>query len=375
MKTSMIIMAGLGTAVAVTAAVAQEPATTELRPAMVMKDPFAHVTGARELAAGNVLVVDGSDNRIWIVNPKTEQKDLVGSIGTGPLQYQGGWATSAVGSETAIHDFRSHRLLIVDANGKPVRTRPVPSISGLDFGPALSFHVDNRGVIYEYSSEFVRGAHGLQPADARAILRIEGDPARIDTVAMIPVPRGDAMVQRGSGGGTTMLSGQANPFVPRDAWTVAGDGRVAIVHAAPYRLEWISPQGAHTMGPVISYTPVAVTQADKAAYSTTHRGDMTVSVGVEGGSPSASEGGRTDWPAVKAPFGFEAALAHPDGSIWVLRNGAAGDSHNHYDVFDAGGRVTRRVDVPGDCRIVGFGRSAVYAVRKSGDAENFVVLR
>lgn len=373
MKFELIVSAVVGGSIAYPSpAAAQEvaPVTLQLI-GPEFKTPFTYVTGVRELVNGALIVIDAGEQRAWLVNLAAGKQSPVANTGSGALEYTRPGAVSAVGAETAIHDFELKRILFLDANGRPVRTRPVPPLPGSGFGPDNSFHVDAAGDIYRYSSPVIRTARGLEPATARAILRIHGDPPRTDTVATVPLPKGDVQVQSGSGGGTSMQWGVANPYAPRDAWTATEDGRIAIVHAMPYRVEWITPAGVHVLGPEVPYQALPVTAADKAAYAA-KQGSGGVRVSGADAQDSKEDGGRSDWPAVKPPFGGDPVMADRNGQVWVLRNGGAGDPRNHYDVFGARGRLAERVDLPAGYKIVGFGRDRVYAVRVDANGGQYL---
>ena len=75
----------------------------------------------------------------------------------------------------------------------------------------------------------------------------------------------------------------------------------------------------------------------------------------------------TDWPDVKPAFTSQAAIAAPNGQLWVLRTRAASDKVPTYDVFDATGRVVSRVALPPSTRLVGFGNGTVYLARSDED--------
>jgi hypothetical protein len=57
----------------------------------------------------------------------------------------------------------------------------------------------------------------------------------------------------------------------------------------------------------------------------------------------------------------------PTGELWVLRSRAAGDETRVYDVFDARGRLARRVSFPVRTWLVGFGQGALYTVHTDDD--------
>ena len=64
-----------------------------------------------------------------------------------------------------------------------------------------------------------------------------------------------------------------------------------------------------------------------------------------------------------------AAIIDPggNGELWVTRAGAWNAKTSTIDVFDAAGRLVRRVTIPATHRVAGFGRGTVYLVRTDED--------
>jgi hypothetical protein len=351
------------------------PRVTSQQPVVVLHqvgndlpDTFGQISGVRELPnGGGVIVFDWNEKRVWLAHMAAGTRDVIGKTGDGPLEYIHPIAISAIGSETAIVDFSLNRLLIFDAQGKPERAQPLT-------GPRAEFaanavQVDNHGNAYLLSPSVTRGPDGLRVASSRAVLRVRPGATTADTMALLPMIEGDAVMQAASGGGFSFQSGLANPFAPRDVWTVTPDGRVAVVHAAPYRIEWTMPDGTRRSGPPLKYVPLPVTAADRSEYAAHHGGIGGGGVGVSapGGKRVAEAEQRNDWPATKPPFAFGAARADGDGNIWVLRTPAPGDTLRHYDVIGADGTVLRRCDLPVAFRVIGFGKNRVYASHEVSD--------
>jgi hypothetical protein len=67
------------------------------------------------------------------------------------------------------------------------------------------------------------------------------------------------------------------------------------------------------------------------------------------------------------PFLAQAAVARPNGQVWVLRTQKPGNDAPLYDVFDDNGRVIGHVTLPHKMRLVGFGLGTVYLVRIDDD--------
>ena len=152
---------------------------------------------------------------------------------------------------------------------------------------------------------------------------------------------------------------------PADGWGVAPDGRVAIVRAEPYRVEWISPDGTVTRGPAIEITPLPMTEADKQAYRERAKA-RSASVGVAGGSGAGADDLGLLFAETKAPFNPQDVSVSPDGRVWVMRTQPFGVAEVVYDVFDRTARRADRIQLPAGSRIVGFGGASVL-VRHEGN--------
>ncbi|HVT38614.1 MAG TPA: hypothetical protein VHE78_06210 [Gemmatimonadaceae bacterium] len=332
--------------------------------------PFVKITAVRELASGAIIVLDRGDHRVWLADVKRNTRVLIGKPGTAANEYDQPYALLFARESTFVYDFGSRRLLTIDGQGELT--------TGFDFATvsanAAAFGLppraaDDRGHFYLDGPPVVRTAQGMRAADSTPILRAGRLRGKVDTIAFIRVPPGSVKVTA-MGSGTMTTTGGENPFTPSDQWVVAPDGRVALVHAVPYHIEWISAAGARTQGPVIPVEPIHVTEADKAEYARNAAGAGAPSAGVRGpGSDkrTAPDHVRDDWPAAKPPFLRDAAHADTKGFVWVLRANAAGDGRRRFDVFNALGQLAHRVGMPPGTQVAGFGANTIYAVRTDQD--------
>jgi hypothetical protein len=167
-------------------------------------------------------------------------------------------------------------------------------------------------------------------------------------------------------GGT---STRIHPMANVDAWAVAPDGRVAIVHSSPYQIEWVAAGGARTRGPVVTYQKVPVTAEERAAELKAEQSKQSMFNGM-----SAAEAGiqRTaptydKWPEFTPPFRSLFIRVSPEGNLWVERWRAAKDSIPTFDVFDARGVRIDRVALPPRARLIGVGAGTVYIARVDAD--------
>jgi hypothetical protein len=364
-----------GLAAAIIAAVpavaaAQSPTLTQLgKPQVQFANGFSNIGFVRELPDGRVLVIDSKERQLLIVDSSGKQTQ-VGRSGRGPGEYLAPIGLYGLpGDSTLVYDILNSRLLLLDARGAPVGIDRIFVLDGTaerplrQQGPQFG---DRLGRLY---------ARGYAPSapqtaeDSAPIVRYDRRSRRADTLAFLRIPVPIAITTL-SMDGSTGKSRSVNPFTPRDAWAAGHDGRIAIVHTSPYRVEWIRADGSRVMGPVISHDRVPVGAADKAFVTSPQNQKRA------GGSGPGSEGlpdrmpapQFTSWPEFKPPFQAEPPprLA-PDGRLWVERSRAFTDSVRTFDVFDERGVLAERVALPRGLKLVGFGPSAIYLVRTDSD--------
>jgi hypothetical protein len=80
----------------------------------------------------------------------------------------------------------------------------------------------------------------------------------------------------------------------------------------------------------------------------------------------------TNWAQEVPPFRADALIAFaPDGTLWVQRT-TFGREGARYDVIGADGRLRFRTVLPEGHRVAGFGRDAMFVVRRDADDVEFL---
>jgi hypothetical protein len=204
------------------------------------------------------------------------------------------------------------------------------------------------------------------------VVRWDRSTDRVDTVLMVPNPMAGGsgmvmMVRSGAGGPRTVGGNRQKAFYPADSWAIAPDGRVAVVRAPEYRVEWINANGRRTLGPVIPYERIRVTKADQDEWIKTRSAGTRMVVNGRRMTPPAMDPKDVDWAEYKPPFQTGAVRVTPDGELWVLVSQPAGAKGALYDVFDDRGERVRQVRLPEGRRLVGFGNGTLYAAHKDAD--------
>ena len=365
----------LGVAFLYAAALAerQEPTPRRLTAVPVqVKAQFLTISGARELRTGQLLLTDAKRPAVYLVDPKTGAATKLGSPGADSGQYVQPGGIYAGRSDTIfVVDRGQTRLLVISPTGAIVGIRSIAlrGVTGSSDADVDYKRVDSRGLAYFTQREGGGrvNANGLV-ADSVPLLRF--DPARQvgDTVTLLRTRLQRLVSQDGN-----MRIYQTVIGSPEDTWGVAPDGRVAVVRAEPYRVEWHAGSGRVTRGPVIGHEALSYTAAEKEAISA-RSAASSASVGMVGAARTNSSGAPREFAPNKPPFEPNGeAIVSPNGHIWVPRTLPFGAAKTVYDIFDGQGERADRVELPARSRVIGFGAGCIYAAER--DERGAVSLR
>lgn len=341
---------------------ASEPqARKAVQAPMRLDGALAHVSAAAELPDGRIVVSDVRAPAVWLIDPATGGMARLGSAGVNADQYvQPGGLYGGTGGGLLLLDRAQLRVMAIDPAGTFASSYSI-AIKGTTMSTsddADQQRLDARGYAYfsDRGASLSRRARG-ESAETVPLLRF--DPV---SQASVPVAELGQPETRFADRGGGLTVSRAVIGSPADGWGVAPDGSVAIVRGSPYRVDWIGPGGAVTKGPVIEVDPIPMTDADKAAFTSTAGGGASVGARATtgGGDAGGLSGLEPEFAATKAPFAPADVVVSPDRQVWVQRSRPAGATTVIYDVFDRRGRRIDRLEFPDGNRVVGFGRGVVY---------------
>jgi hypothetical protein len=338
-------------------------------PDRVVAEEFTQIRGVRELPDGRVLVTDRLDKGLGVVDFRSGSFQRIGRTGRGPAEYRmPAGLMPMTGDSTLLVDEGNARLAVIGPDLRIHRsfTLRLPGSSV----PMGTRGVDGQGRFYIQVPGWVsRSVEAIN--DSLVLVRFDPRANRVDTLARVK--------------GATMRTGPAPrmrlpivPFSPQDGWTVDPTGRVTIVRANDYHVEFLEPAGRVTRGPVIPFERLPVTEGDRIAW--TRRFTENSAVGgkeADGGlSPVPNEwledeqvrrtAAENVFAETRPPFTDAAALLAPDGTLWVERSVRL-EQPSTWDVFDRDGRLVARVIMPRGRRLAGLGDRALYAVATDED--------
>jgi hypothetical protein len=332
-----------------------EPAPRPLKPLPIRVDtPLAHISAAREIPDGRVLISNAKGPTVLLLDPVKGTLTAVGAAGGGADRYASpGGLYAGPGGATLLLDRAQTRVFTITSTGelngsRSIARRGVTSSSDADVDRQ---RIDAKGLAYFI--DLHRPGESLG-AKQSTLVRFDADAQSSEVVATLrraevrTIPAGDGLTL-----GRQVIGS------PADGWGVAPDGRVAVVRAEPYRVEWHAPDGQVTRGSIVDYTPLPMTEADKKSVASNRRG--SVGIGPAGGPATDLSKLPLLFAPTKPPFEPDGVLVSPDSLVWVLRTAHVDATTAIYDVFDGAGRRADRIELPGNTRIVGFGRGVVYA--------------
>jgi len=358
----------------VTVVQAQEPAIQTLsRPDRVLDHPFTLVAGVFELPDGRVLVSDRTEESVVVADFAGNRLQAIGRKGSGPAEYRLParlirWTADSI----LLVDQGNARLAIIGPDLRIHRSF-VLSVPGLPTG-VVPRGRDARGRMVAQVPWWASESYGRRGSDSTPIVRSRGPGETAEVVTWVQVTADPGPVKKGL---------PYIPFSPQDAWTIMPDGRIAIVHARDYRLDFLDGDGRILFrGRPNRFQQVPVTEADRIAYTRSFLENSTM--GGRAG-PGATPSGETTMPPewleqrrveqlardnpfarVKPPITDAMPLATPGGDLWVERSVGAGE-RPLWDVFDGQGRLIARYRFPGGRRLVAVGRGTLYALATDED--------
>jgi hypothetical protein len=332
-------------------------------------EPFSYLSGVRELSDGTILAADPTSQVLLRLDLETGTADALGREGAGPQEYDGPDRVFPLpGDSTLLVDLGNGRLIVIDPEGTFVSWTPMASSNKIGrLRSLMPMFVDATGNLYALAPYWQD-----RVPDTSAIHRIDRANWEETPVAWIWHPEREWRPR----------TEKQLILVAYDGWAVGYDGRVAVVRANGYSVDWYFPDGRVTRGPPNEVDTYPVRRADKEAAvetvnantiwtRTTSSGTEITSMRSTRGSSSSNRWGIDDfdWPSTLPTFG-PGTIVSPHGEAWVARMMPAGELAR-YDVFDESGNREGFIELSPGSKVIGFGtgggKSTVAYVTRTDD--------
>lgn len=354
------------------------------KPVREIDDPYSLILSAKEFRPGQLLVSDGIETQLTLVDFARGSKTPLGRNGAGPGEYT---------IPAALFRIRGDSLWILDGAGAAARIVSFgPDLkAGATFGLTLfnqqdttivqgAMFADLRGRIYSTSMKFRMGGGGVEVPDSMDLVwfdpRGASRTARTQIAKVRTPSTGKQDIQ--NQGGHIKVTTPYPGLVPADAWAAFPDGRVAIVRGANYRVEFILPNGTRPAPTIIAYERYKVTEDDKKAEldairkQTAQQMAMMKKMMPPNVTLEVTVAPPPSWPAEYPPLAILGVLPAPNGELWVRRSVPARLERERWDVISPSGKLVARWQLPQKTSLVAIGTGAVYTARIDEDDLRYV---
>jgi hypothetical protein len=382
-------------AIASTARAQSPPAVRPLGPVLSRSaEPLGSVAQVRALPGGRVIVHDITGRRVLLFDSTFKNFTVIADSTSGTANAYGsriGGIIAYHGDSTLFVDPASLSMLVIDANGKIVRTLAAPRPNDVPFligGPFGTPGFDSRGrLLYAQPIRSLAAGSpsGRSLPDSALIVRVDLTTRALDTVVKIGIPliRQSATAREVNGRQIYSFRSIVNPIPWTDDWALLSDGTIAIVRGREYRVDLIDPDGKLHSAPKIAFEWQRLTDEDKsaildstrAAYDkiftdrfeqlkAASRADSAAKSGPARPAPAVPEAPQIqlanvdELPDYRPAFRQGAVHGDADGNLWV-RTSKLVNGGPVYDVINKKGELIDRVIIPPNRVIAGFGPGGV----------------
>lgn len=339
------------------------------------------VASVRHLPGGSVIVNDTRKRQLVVFEPSLQRARVIADTSSNSpnsygLRVTGGGLIPYVGDSTLFMDYDSQAFLVIDERGNfarvmaPVRASDLYYIGSSEYGAAgfdAQGRVVYRGVrrsqnIFDMSTP---GRSVITEPDSAPVMRMDFDKRTVDTLGFLKLSP-QKMVRTVTPGMGYMMP-MLNPLPQSDEWALLPDGTVAIVRAADYHVDWLSPQKQITSSPRMPFDWRRLTLEEKKLMVDSVKRQEAERVAKLPPPPPTPPGQpafprptfevveATDLPDYFPPVRQGQVRADPLGRVWILpatsKDAKAGLL---YDVVDRSGTIVERVQLPKDRTLVGF---------------------
>ncbi|MGH7696964.1 MAG: 6-bladed beta-propeller [Gemmatimonadaceae bacterium] len=356
------------------------------KPTREIDDPFSLVGAAIEIRGGQLIVTDGAEQQLFVVDFAKGTRTVLGRQGSGPGEYRAPAGLFRLQGDTIwVLDAAQMRIAAFSPDLKPGTAFPF-LLFDQQSSMALSgpYFADSRGRVYGSAMPIKTAQSGsgakLQIPDTIGVVRVDArdkDKGSRTEITRVRIrSTGTPEMQRS---GNTLKYTMAFPgLVASDVWTVFPDGRVAIVRGGPYTVEFIAADGKKSTPVAVPYERFKVTDDDKKAELEAAKREMgdqqkAVQKMMPANFSMTFELTAPDkWPNEYPAVGGFASIPAADGKLWVKRAIPVRRGREQWDVIDRSGKLVARWQLPPKVTVVAAGDGVVYTVRTDDDDLRYI---
>ena len=291
-------------------------------------------------SAGNIYVMDFSDNNIKAFDSAGKFLKVMGRRGQGPGEFNMPIDLVFAKDRFVVWDMGNRRLCALNLTGELIKAQNESAFSGR---PNRLRALPTGEIVLETEKTYFSEAD--RPQD-RFLEILTPDLLPKKTIYVQPVLRNKYM--RFESGMTNL----PQPFCSDVYWDVSPSGNIVVGFSEKYEINIYTSEGVKVTTFSHSFEPVKVTEEDKKSFFDGM--SYTTGGGVQRGAPDHIVK-NTTFPRFKPAF--NALLVDSEGNILVQTYGEKKDeTYRYFDAFDPLGKFIARVRVEGETLFPGYGQ-------------------
>jgi len=326
---------------------------------------FTSITSVRVLSDGRVIVTDGREQRLLILDFATGESRDIGRRGRGPMEYSMVSGALPIGGDsTILNDFMVRRWLVLSRDSI-VQTIP-PDHPAVVSTRAMFTSADARGRVGMRVDPPVRdGVTQRTERDSAAVVLYSRATGAADTIAKVRQTRRQLSQQTNAEGRITQSSSFVATLMPsQEDFVLFPDGAVAIARLDPFRVDWRLADGRWLKGDSLPVAKIAVDARERRAYEARNPPSQTP-MPLPAGMPAPP---KADFPRFVPPFPLGSALLiGPRGQLLVRRTKSADFPDMTYLVINRVGRIVGTFTLSSRERVEGASDDALYISERDED--------
>ena len=326
----------------------------------LLGEEFIAVSSLRELSDGKVLVTDRREQRIVLVDFRTQQVSPVSRRGQGPGEYSSPPLLFPLAGDSSLLVARTQRRWILMHGPNVVSTLP-PNDAALLAARSNVLGTDTVGrVLTSRAPSPQAGVTVITSRDSLALVFVDRASGQADTIARLRRATSRSTLTLDAQGKEKSSSfDQPGVMSTEEVAAAFPDGAVAIARLSPFRVDWRLPNGTWVRGDSLPIRPVPIDARQKQWY-------MKLQAGDDPPEPPETLG---PWPSVFPPFlsGSSPLLAASDGRLLIRRPRDADHNDTRYLLINRRGQAEAELTLPSNSSIVGFGTHSAYVIVTDGD--------
>ncbi len=324
---------------------------------------FTSISSLRVLRDGRVIVTDGREQRLLVLDFATGTSRDIGRRGRGPMEYSIVSPVTPLGADSSILvDFSARRWLVLFRDSI-VQTIP-PDHPAVLATQSFFTGSDARGrVARRVDAEIGDGVTQRTERDSAAVVLYARADGRADTIAKVREARRQLTRQTDSQGRITQSSSLVTQLMPsQEDFVLFADGAVAIARLDPFRVDWLLPDGSWRRGDSLPIPKIAIDAREKRAFEARNPpSQMPLPPGFPTPPPA-------DFPRFVPPFPMGAGLVRgPRGLLLVRRSKSADFPDMTHLVIDRTGRIGGTFTLSSRERVEGASDDALFISERDED--------